>query len=545
MQHTQPPDNVTKDTKVQSASHISSLRWFRREHDLTIRSLGEYLLPFFLAAMEGCLANGVLIGLAGINFLNVDSALLPFWGPFLLLLLSVWLFRRALQKESSLPAGNGEHDGSNGLSSLPGLRRLFLVIALIAVCLIWLHIYSPTYALFDPGWLMALGGDLLALNWHFYQALLVVVIAIILCWRGMRLAQLHAEPGYIFRQIWRGLLVLLVVVLLRARLASSGKSADDIVLLLLIPIFLYFSLSAHALARIAFIRREHPVGLEGNIADQERAMLSVITIAGLALLILTLVAGSFLSPAFFNALQPAWHGLSVAYDWLVYGFSRIAVIIVAPFLWLANWWSSIFPPHLPKLNQEKPVASNPKSLLHIDPISPGLLFTVKILLPLLVFLLLILLVRLTLRRRKRVKVALRIRQGDIHESVWSWSLFRQQFRAFWQAFLRRIFPRRASSEKEARQIEEIQALPGARTIREIYRALLNKAAGLGHIRRRDETPYEFQQRLTEHLPESEPQLGLITEAYTLTRYGGKVPDESDLGLIRQTWNKLDQKWEIS
>ena len=90
--------------------------------------------------------------------------------------------------------------------------------------------------------------------------------------------------------------------------------------------------------------------------------------------------------------------------------------------------------------------------------------------------------------------------------------------------------------------EEIKGEPAARSIREIYRAFLKKAAGRGYSRKRFETPNEFKQRLDEKVPLAEPQLEVITQAYTLTRYGGDVPDEAQLELVRRKWTELDQKW---
>ena len=90
--------------------------------------------------------------------------------------------------------------------------------------------------------------------------------------------------------------------------------------------------------------------------------------------------------------------------------------------------------------------------------------------------------------------------------------------------------------------EEIKGEPAARSIREIYRALLKKAAGRGYPRKRFETPYEFKQRLDEKVPLAEPQLEVITEAYAFTRYGGDVPDEAQLAQVRSKWVELDQKW---
>lgn len=535
-------ENPAQPTNAQNRPPFDPWRRWRREVDYSIRSLGEYILPFFLAAMEASWVCGALIGLAGIGFLGSHTALVPFWGPLLVAAFSLWLFRRILQKEALSSSEREESEAPQRLLDLPGLRLMFTVVTLMAVCLVWLHIYSSTYFLLDPSWLLLFVNDLLSLNLNFYQAVLIIALVFYLCWRGMRIAQMRIETGHIFRQLWIGLLILLFAVLLRAGQTSDVARGDDITLLLLLPVFLYIALSAHALARLVFIRREHPVGLDGSTVAQERSLLGVITLVGGVLLILTLIGGSLFKPEVFTALQPAWQALGVAYDWLVRAFSEVAVIIVTPFFLLSQWWLEHFPASFPHANA--PTGVQPShGTIKLSPASPAVVLTAKILVPVLILLVVALLLYFALRRRRGLKIALKLKGGDIHESVWSWSLFWQQFRAFWRSLFRRFFPEQTKSAAQAPQAEEITGPPAMRTIREIYRALLQKAATRGHMRRRDETPHEFQQRLDKQTPELEPQLGLITEAYALTRYGGMAPNERELHTIRAFWNELDQKWK--
>jgi hypothetical protein len=150
---------------------------------------------------------------------------------------------------------------------------------------------------------------------------------------------------------------------------------------------------------------------------------------------------------------------------------------------------------------------------------------------------------LALRRRKRLHRTRNRANGDVHESIWSWTLFWRQFKAFWMALLRLN-----RSTDEAAQgtagAQDLPAEPAARTIREIYRALLKKAATLGYVRLRHETPHEFQQRLNRlRTSGSEPQLGLLTDVYVSLRYGGNVPDEYELARARRSWEELERKWE--
>lgn len=166
----------------------------------------------------------------------------------------------------------------------------------------------------------------------------------------------------------------------------------------------------------------------------------------------------------------------------------------------------------------------------------------SIILPILFIGLMVLLIRWTLLRRTRVLKRANRRNQDVHESLWSWSLFWTQLRSLIRAMFARFRHGNMTTEDGVVKIEEIKGEPAVRSIREIYRAILQKATRHGYPRRRFETPYEFKQRLDEKVPLTEPQLELITEAYSLTRYGGEAPDEAELAQIRSHWIELDRKW---
>lgn len=541
MQHR--PENITPRASKDAqhvAPHLQKL--FRRndDQDLPLISLGEQLLPFFVAAMEACWCEGILIGLAGVGFLHSSSALLPFWGPLLLLFVALWLFQRFLGKETD--TDDAEDDAQKrGVPAGSGL--MFGVLALLDIGLIWLHIYSASHFLLDPAWLLAFAGDVLSLNWNFYQAFAIVAITLYFCWRSVKLAQMRAEPGYVLRQMVVGLLILLVAILLRSAQVSTRGSADDVVLVLLLPVFFYFSLSAHALARVSFIRRYHPSGLEGSVVAQERAILSVIGVVGLVLLLLSILGGAFFSAAFFNAIQPQMQFLAAAYDWLVRAVSQLATWIVAPIFWIISWLHSLLPVNHPRPLQ--PPGQVQSTRLPPGAAPPAIVFATKTFLPLLIVLVLIVLIWLAMRRRRRLRIARNLNSNEIHESVWSWKLFWSQFKAFIVSLFRRVSPAQNGEDAGARYLDDLPAEAAARSIREMYRALLKRAAARGYVRRQFETPLEFQQRLDSHEPQDEPQLGLLTEAYALTRYGGIEPDDYELATVSRSWSELEQKWEQS
>ena len=136
----------------------------------------------------------------------------------------------------------------------------------------------------------------------------------------------------------------------------------------------------------------------------------------------------------------------------------------------------------------------------------------------------------------------RLRDGDFHESLWSWALFWSQLRAILRAIFGRFLPKPATEAQiEAVALEE-STDSAARDIRAIYRAFLKKAAARGYARKKDETPDELRQRLDEKTPVVEPQLEAITEAYTMVRYGESLPDADDVAYVHGKWGELDQKW---
>lgn len=509
-------------------------------------SPGEVALPFLRAATEACWFESLLIGLAGVDFLGSPTALLPFWGPPLLLGASLWLFQRALYREaepSPQASSSTSPTDSSAPGASPGFALLFVLPGLLIPVLTWLHVYTGLYFLLDPRWLLAFASDVLSLNTHFYQTVAIVAGALYLCWRATRLAQEPAEPGRVRRQLWIGLLVLSATILLRAGFSRTGGNIDDLVLVLLIPIFLYCALSAHALARLAFLRRAHPFGFEGRSATQERAILSIMGGMGLLLLVLTLLGGVLFSSAFFASLHPAWQALAFVYDRITYFISLLVTWLVTPFFWFFSWLSTLMSQHA---HSTVPASSAtkipPYPVPSVD--SPGIILAGKFVLPLLLLLLLAFLLWLALRRRRRLRITRGRAGGDVHTSVWSWALFWRQFKAFWTALFRRRGSAGALTDEDA-SAHNLPAASTARTVREIYRALLAKAAALGSVRRRSETPGEFQQRL-DQLPtlQSEPQLAQLTEVYILTRYGGNVPDEQTLAQASRSWQELKQKWEM-
>ena len=81
----------------------------------------------------------------------------------------------------------------------------------------------------------------------------------------------------------------------------------------------------------------------------------------------------------------------------------------------------------------------------------------------------------------------------------------------------------------------------ATIIRRIYTLLLYTAADLGHPRHIAETPYEFQQKLSQIFPHHVEQIGLITNAYVQVRYGEFPEEERIISMVEDAWALVEKE----
>src|SRR6266702_6570163 len=410
----------------------------RRQHLLSMRttelaqtpSLGEILLPFLFAAMETCWIDAIFIGLADIGLFESQAPLMPLWAPFVLIFGSQWILSLLERRAASTSSG----DKDDTQTTIPGSWLLTLFISLTTLFIIWLTIYTPTGFFLNPGWLLALLNDTLSLNLRAYHIFFIVALALYFCWRGMRLLSREYEPSQVFGTLRLGMGIIVVVILVHADQASGGGvRSDDFILLLLVPVFLFLSLAAHALARVTFVRHTHPVGLEGDISVHEISLLFMIVVVGVILSLTAVLVDTFVSPTIPAAILPILNVLGQAYGWLVGILAAVIVILITPIFWLfdlfINLLHSLFPPHGRQIppHSAAPGSSNslPSHTIAISLIVPF----VKILFPILLVVVAILFIRWIMRRRQRVRVIANRRVEELRESLWSWTLFWAQIKA--------------------------------------------------------------------------------------------------------------------
>ncbi len=530
-------DTMPQDNKKPIKQQETDTRDIVAPRAVTL-SGGERLLPYLLAAMETCWVDAILIGLAGANSASAHSFFVPLWVPFVFIAGSYYLVYRLEQSRASAtaPATQG---------GTPFLMTFPVVVLLVGTAFfsLWSGIYASSIAFWDPTWLGNLIGDLLLLGPEAIHSVGIVVVILYFYWRGLRLSHSALEPGHVFNSMRVGVGIIIAVIVLQA--ATNTASSNEIFLLLLIPLFLMFALVAHALAQTVFVRITHRSGLQGSVLSQERALLGIITAFGGILLLLSLLIGAVASPAFLSSAQRIFTPIVILYDALANILALILTLLITPIIWLLNLFHfRLKNPNFQVRTSQVVCKQHPRSVqcTKVSPpqgsFNPLFVLTIKILLPVLVLVLLVLIVRLLMRRRS---ISMTSRVLDIHESVWSWELFWTQMRAFLRALWLRLFPQLAGETDVQESESEVSTEPTARSIRDVYRAMLRWASQRGYPRKKDETPYEFRTRLRTRLPFTEPEISTVTEAYTAIRYGRVVPSEADVAHIQQTWMQLQHK----
>ncbi len=542
----EPDDNTT--------GSLSDAAQRRRQHLLSMAttaiaanpSLGERLLPFIMAAMEACWVDAIFIGLAGLGlfqsrqtFIHSPVSIIPLWAPFVFIAGSQWLVSY-LERRDMSATSSSDRDG-NTSTVTPGTSLVFTLTGIVTLFIIWLHLYAQAAFVLDPRWLLSLLNDILLLDSNIYLVVSIAALCVYLSWRGVRLSRRLIEPAHVFNVLRLGLMIFIAVIIVRAGQESAGVTfSDGPVLFLLIPIFFFLALVAHSLARAVYVRRSHPVGLQGSAAAQERSILLMSGIFSMAILLIALAVGSAANPTF---LQQIAIPLGAAYDWLVGIIAHIIVFLVTPIFWLINLILAGHKAQPPTIRLN-PLGGVGQTKTHKPQPTPDLFLVLipilRIALPILFILGVLLLLRWAMRRR-RVRVVENKNQ-DEYESVWSWALFWTQLKAFLRGLFGRFFSRKTAAAGTQAAPEAITGGQAARSVREIYRLLLRRAADRGYPRKKDETPYEFRQRLDAKTPLAQPRLEVITGVYAATRYGGLEPDESDVAQVRGAWAEIEQKW---
>lgn len=493
------------------------LEYEKYSHVNTPGSMGECLLPYLLALIDACIVLVVLKGMMSFPpFREVDQVV-PAWWLLLMACGLLWL-AQTLQRLLNFWLARRSQSGGVTLKRLRQLTTRWYAGSLLALLLvaIWGQWYAQQAFLLDPRWLALAFDDITNNSLYMVQVLFIAMLIGFFGVRDLALSRKEIETQDIVQAFKSGIGFLLGVLLVRT---IGGVNTTDSALLLVIPGFLFLGLLAHTLVKAAEKRHEHQhaQGLLGSVRAQEGNLLLNILLFSLGLLLATLLIAFILSPGSLAQLtDPFFHWLrpSLAKQPLPTG--------------LGNKHGGT---KLPPPGQADPEWS---ILLRL---AAGILAILVVL---------ILCTRWTMARTARRRHTQQI-IVEIYTSAWSWELFKEQLKAFFRTLWQGIFRGLSTlhlpvrNQQDIAWSEELTGEPATRTVREIYRAFLRHAFKAGYARRIDETPAEFRQRLLESMPAGEKELTRLTSVYTMTRYSGSQPGDSEIAAMRQSWQELRSK----
>jgi hypothetical protein len=84
----------------------------------------------------------------------------------------------------------------------------------------------------------------------------------------------------------------------------------------------------------------------------------------------------------------------------------------------------------------------------------------------------------------------------------------------------------------------LRRLPPRELIRYYYLSVVRRAGQAGLPRGRHQTPYEYQTDLEQHIPDLEPDLSGLTDAFVVARYSDHHLDKSDAETVKPLWQRV-------
>lgn len=364
------------------------------------------------------------------------------------------------------------------------------------------------------------------------SAALVLVLAGLLWWRGLRLGRGRPTLAVVMDEFLAGILAL-VILLALAPLAEQAFPMSTQPFTVAALAFTTASLAGIPLARLVDVSGRARYRGESQVAPGGCWLLTLAGIVAAVLLLALFLAQLFT----FATIGAFWGAIK---DPVVGALTLIVYILAQPFEILARvlaFLASL----IPRSGTTKPRTPAPTTdwMANVGQgdelaVAPELLLALKLALALMVVVgLSWLLVRAVSR------VGRRSPEDGINEardSVWSWPRPSAIWR--WLLGLWRPLGARVTAMVSGRQGEREHG----GSIKELYAEFLLMARELGHGRLPPETPLEYEKRLLEAVTAGAGDVGTITAAYVEERYAPPPIMPRDAGAAGAALSRLRGLW---
>lgn len=390
-------------------------------------------------------------------------------------------------------------------------------------------------------WFGVASGDYFSAPWRLVSqltradtALIVMLIAGgIAWWRAIALASEPNPfiPEYARRLIWRGVLIAGTAVVLSLLVGGQTESRVSDAAVFAFPLFLIASLLTAGAAQAKAARAAIKSG-----ADPVRVGLGTASGITLVVIVLAVAAAGLAGRHFWAQLASPLHALQRGLEYAIYGillaFSYVVFTLLTPVFWLLRLTMGKNAPKQPQAQQQsdqlKQFGQNAHSSL-----PPFVTTTLEIIAIVAIVAIVAFVFWLILRTLRRYW-ADRAEEGvdEIHESLWSTDLARNQLRAFLSGLGVR-------DTRQGRQHPfDLDADPV--DVRNAYRHLLVLAEQEGHGRKLYESASDYLTRMRAIWSRAGDPLDDLTLRYLSARYA-EESSQQDIDSARRDWRQIRQE----
>jgi hypothetical protein len=327
------------------------------------------------------------------------------------------------------------------------------------------------------------------------------LLATLLWWRGIVLGErefthFEVERGFRRGVAWTVVFIIFFVIYGGARGFSATGSAPGYLLG-----FFSIGLFLLAVTRLLAIWQESQADQGQALAANRHWLLLLVGVVGVILSGATFISGvlnvSF-RPVVLQWLRP----LAPVVEVIFLALFAVALVIAKAIIFVLSRV-----PWRPGALEPPETLRQPLSVLLRD-LPPRVVSSARWGVVLVVMALLIVLIAVAVvRARRKARKA----DEDERESVWDVTAVLTGLGSVWRSLWGRVTPARGPE------------MPGASSIRAIYRELLRIGRALGIPRRPAETPYEYRPRLSGALPQTTGEIAQLTDAYVRVRYSPHHP----------------------
>ncbi len=397
---------------------------------------------------------------------------------------------------------------------------------------------------FDARWLGMVGPDIISGSPRVGAALLLLMLLVYLCWRGLSLGRWPLADADTLTSLRNGMAVLIVAAITAAVVQDPTRPSLIGALTFLLPLEVFAGLIGAALAR-ARQRRYQGRG-ESGATDEYPWLRTSVALSALVVgfsLAVGVVVNYQSVGALLARLGPVGNVVNTVVEWGLNLLGQILYRLLDPIVAAIQRLTSN---NSRTLSQPKPVTCVSSPTVRCPPRDASLppfwqhlaliVVDVLVLVAIAAVFLYVLRAAFAAAARRAGRVA-----DEERESLDARGLLRAQ--------LRGLFARRTG--KQGAPAEE---LPHG-SVRYLYREVLRAAAAVGLPRAQAETPDEYAARISRTAPlrpggaggdEADEAAGLLalSEAYDVARYAGREPQAPERAVLQQQAARLLQRLRL-